>query len=72
MTWTAEHGWAVLVGIASVLIVVLSGSSSWQLTGTMLHHEAHIALPTLAFVIFSGGVLRDVRRNGWPSFSWRL
>ena len=67
-----EHGWAVLTGIASILLVLIARSGFGDLGTEAAHHYAHIALPTIAFVVFSGGVLRDVRRNGWPSFSWQL
>ena len=66
------HGWAVLSGIASVLLVLLSANGFGDVGAEAAHHYAHIALPTLAFLIFSGGVVRDVRRNGWPAFSWQL
>jgi hypothetical protein len=75
VAWLVEHGLAVLVCIASVLLVLLGGiggTSPGDLSESAAHHYAHIALPTLAFVIFSCGVARDVRRHGWPSFSLRL
>jgi hypothetical protein len=75
MAWATQHGWAVLVGIASVTLVLVSGvggSMGGQPSAVMAHHYAHIALPSVAFLIFSGGVCRDIRRNGRPSFSWRL
>jgi hypothetical protein len=70
-----EHGGAVLVGIASVGLVLIGASghaSVGPLSGALAHHYAHIVLPTIAFVIFSGCVLRDIHRNGLPSFSWHL
>ena len=36
------------------------------------HHAFHIAFGGGAVLVFAVFMLRDVRGNGWPSFSWRL
>jgi hypothetical protein len=36
------------------------------------HHLFHIVFPLVAFLIFGAFVAREVRANGWPTFSWRL
>ncbi|HVH64201.1 MAG TPA: hypothetical protein VNA65_11445 [Candidatus Dormibacteraeota bacterium] len=38
----------------------------------MTHHAFHLLFTTAALVIFAGFVMWDVRRRGWPRFSWRL
>ena len=38
----------------------------------LAHHFFHILFPMVAFVVFAAFVARDVRKNGWPQFSWRL
>jgi hypothetical protein len=60
---------------------VLSGSTSSggyigkpiprreDLSAAAIHHVYHIVLPTAGFAIY---VAIDVRRRGWPTFSWRL
>ena len=36
------------------------------------HHVFHLLFPMVALVLFGLSVATDVRKNGWPSFSWRL
>jgi hypothetical protein len=55
--------------LASNVLVV---SAAGQIPLNELHHTFHIALPTLAFAIFSGYVALDARKHGWPRFSWSL
>jgi hypothetical protein len=43
-----------------------------QLNFDLGHHIFHIVFPLIAFAVFALFVARDVRRNGWPRFSWRL
>jgi hypothetical protein len=43
-----------------------------ELSGAAVHHVYHIVLPVAAFVIFVMYVAIDIRRRGWPTFSWRL
>lgn len=35
------------------------------------HHFFHVAFVGLAAVLFLVYVAVDVRRHGWPTFSWR-
>ena len=53
---------------SNVLVLAAAG----QIPIEELHHTLHIALPTLAFAIFSAYVLLDVRAHGWPRFTWHL
>jgi hypothetical protein len=54
------------------VIVVLAPAGYLQVDPTEVHHVFHIALPSLAFVLFALYVARDVYANGWPTFTWRL
>jgi len=36
------------------------------------HHAFHLIFSVGAVVIFAAYVAVDVRRRGWPGFSWRL
>jgi hypothetical protein len=38
----------------------------------LAHHLFHMVFGLGAGVVFFAYVARDIRRNGWPSFSWRL
>jgi hypothetical protein len=66
---------SLLVGGASILLVL--SVAFWdtlqaQPSGTAIHHYAHIVLPLMAFLVFSAFVALDVRRHGWPRFSWQM
>ena len=43
-----------------------------ELSAAAVHHVYHIVFPTAAFVIFVIYVANDIRRRGWPTFTWRL
>ena len=62
--------------VALLFFMALAGEAGHQvfdLLGLDLaHHFFHIAFPLIAFVAFGAIVARDVRRHGWPTFSWRL
>lgn len=65
----------MVVGVASVLLVLLLGANDvllGQLGPAAVHHWAHLVLPVAAFLLFSVFVARDIRAHGWPSFSWQL
>jgi hypothetical protein len=38
----------------------------------MAHHWFHIVFGAGAVAVFAAYVGLDIRRNGWPTFSWRL
>ena len=42
-----------------------------RLGQTLAHHFFHVVFTGLAAAIFVGYVAVDVRRHGWPTFSWR-
>lgn len=67
--WIGKLGWVVVP-------VALVGEAGHQLLEhlgrTMAHHFFHLVFPGVAAILFAGYVLIDVRRYGWPAFSWRL
>jgi hypothetical protein len=65
----AESG-PVLAGLLSVGVVLAPHAHG--VSHEFGHHALHIGLVLLAFVVFAALVARDVARNGWPAFSWRL
>jgi hypothetical protein len=56
--------------------LALLGEVGHQLLGRLghavAHHFFHIVFGLGAALIFGVYVLIDVRRNGWPTFSWRI
>jgi hypothetical protein len=66
---------ALVCGLGSVLLVVMPSAGDAlfeQLHAGLGHHGLHLFLPLAAFALFASLVARDVRRHGWPAFSWRL
>jgi hypothetical protein len=64
---------ALVFILASLAVLVTAGYVQFdESVLAEAHHTAHIALPTLAFMVFALHVAWDVRRHGWPTFSWRL
>jgi len=57
---------------ALVCVGVVLAPQSDSLLHELGHHGLHIGLVLGAFAIFLGAVARDIARNGWPTFSWRL
>lgn len=43
-----------------------------RLGDTLAHHLFHLTFGAGAALVFAALVLADIRRNGWPTFSWRL
>jgi hypothetical protein len=43
-----------------------------QLNLDLAHHFFHLVFPLIAFGVFAVVAARDIRRNGWPTFSWHL
>jgi hypothetical protein len=43
-----------------------------RLGQVLAHHFFHILFGLGAAGVFAAYVLVDVRRNGWPTFSWRI
>jgi hypothetical protein len=70
MDFNSIRGLPVVVGVASILLVLALGANDVVLGP--IHHSAHLVLPLVAFVVFSVFVARDIRDHGWPTFSWRL
>lgn len=59
-----------------VVPLALLGELGHQLLGrlgqTLAHHLFHILFAGGAAVLFIAYVAVDIRRHGWPTFSWRL
>jgi hypothetical protein len=79
MTRAVQHTSAVLVGLTAILVVLVCNGGGpvvdqvfHALHAGVGHHALHLGLPFAAFVIFATLVWRDVRRHGWPRFSWSL
>jgi hypothetical protein len=67
--WARKLVW-VLVPLAAVGEV---GHQLLEHLGQALaHHFFHILFGFGAAVVFGTYVLLDIRRNGWPTFSWRI
>jgi hypothetical protein len=62
-----------LTFVVSVLAVLGgTGQLPVEMNVVVLHHNLHVLFPTLAFAVFGVYVLDDVRKHGWPHFSWRV
>jgi hypothetical protein len=68
-TWVRKLAWLAVP-------LALLGEAGHHLLGrlgqTLAHHFFHIVFGLGAVVVFAVYVFVDVRRNGWPSFSWRI
>ena len=70
----ARH-WAIKVAWVGVPLVLLGESGHLLLSWAreqLVHHFFHIVFGIGAGVVFFAYVVRDIRRNGRPSFSWSL
>ena len=67
--WLGKLAW-VVVPLAAV------GEAGHQLLGrwgqVLAHHLFHIVFGLGAAIVFVVYAVLDIRRNGWPSFSWHL
>ena len=68
-SWVIKLAW---LGVPLVLI----GETGHQLLGrlgqTLAHHFFHILFGVGAVAVFTIYAIVDIRRHGWPAFSWRL
>jgi hypothetical protein len=66
--------WVTGLGLVALPVAVV-GETGHQvlerLGQTLAHHFFHVVFAGLAAAIFVGYVAVDVRRHGWPTFSWR-
>jgi hypothetical protein len=69
---TARRCIPVLVSILALLAVL--GEPGYlqlnELNAVVAHHVLHVLFPLLAFAVFATFVAYDVRKHGWPLFSW--
>ena len=67
--------WVIRMAWLGVPLVILAESGHLLLRWAqahLAHHFFHIVFGIGAGVIFFTYVVRDIRANGWPEFSWRL
>jgi hypothetical protein len=68
-SWVLKLGWLVVP-------LALVGEAGHQLLGrlgqTLAHHFFHIVFGLGAVAVFFVYVAIDIRRHGWPTFSWRI
>ena len=69
-----RHLIPLAVGCLAIMLVLgAAGQLPLEdLPAAAVHHVYHVVLPSAASVIFAIYVAIDIRRRGWPSFSWRL
>ena len=71
----SARSWVMKVAWIGVSLVILGESGHLLLSWAreqLVHHFFHIVFGIGAGLVFFAFVIRDIRRNGWPSFSWRL
>lgn len=62
---------AVLVAAALALVGELGHQLLERFGQALAHHLFHVVFAGAAAVVFVAFVVVDVRRHGWPSFTWR-
>jgi uncharacterized membrane protein YhaH (DUF805 family) len=66
--WVARLAWLVV----PLVLIGEAGHHLLEALGqTLAHHVFHIVFAGAAAVAFVVYVAVDVRRNGWPTFTWR-
>ena len=60
-----------LVAAALALVGELGHQLLERFGQALAHHLFHVVFAGGAVVVFVGFVVDDVRRHGWPSFTWR-
>jgi hypothetical protein len=67
--WARKLAWLVI----PLAVVGEAGHQLLERLGQVLaHHFFHILFGLGAAVVFGAYVVVDIRRNGWPTFSWRI
>jgi hypothetical protein len=66
--WARKVAWLV---VPLALVGEFGHHLLERLGQTLAHHFFHILFAGGATVIFGAFVLVDIRRHGWPTFSWR-
>jgi hypothetical protein len=66
--WARKMAWLV---VPLALVGEFGHHLLERLGQTLAHHFFHLLFAGGAAVIFGVFVLVDVRRHGWPTFSWR-
>jgi hypothetical protein len=67
--WARKLAWLVI----PLAVVGEAGHQLLERLGQVFaHHFFHILFGLGAAVVFGAYVFLDIRRNGWPTFSWRI
>ena len=69
------RGWVIKMAWLAVPLLILGESGHLLLKWAreqLAHHFFHIVFGLGAGVVFLIYVIRDIRHNGWPTFTWRL
>ena len=67
--------WVIRMAWLGVPLVILGESGHLLLKwaqAQLAHHFFHIVFGIGAGVLFFAFVIKDIRENGWPAFSWKL
>jgi hypothetical protein len=67
--WIRKVAWLV---VPLALFGELGHQLLERLGQVLAHHLFHILFGLGAALVFGIYVLLDIRRHGWPSFSWRI
>jgi hypothetical protein len=67
--WIRKLAWLV---VPLALFGELGHQLLEHLGQVLAHHLFHILFGLGAALVFGVYVLLDIRRHGWPSFSWRI
>ena len=68
-SWVIKLAW---LGVPLVLIGETGHHLLGRLGQTLAHHFFHILFGAGAVAVFAIYAIVDIRRHGWPAFSWRL
>jgi hypothetical protein len=67
--WLRKLAWLV---VPLAVIGELGHQLLGRLGQVLAHHFFHVVFGAGAIVAFAAYVWIDIRRHGWPAFSWRL
>lgn len=63
----------VILILAPLAVLFAAGAIPLdELTVAAAHHVFYIVIPVVAFAVFALYAANDIRKHGWPTFSWRL
>ncbi len=71
----SASSWAWKLAWVAVPLIVLGEAGHHlleRLGQTLAHHFFHVVFGGGAVAVFVSYVVIDIRRHGWPTFSWRI